>query len=566
MFSNKFIEEVKKHKPMTIARSSATRELYQEVKDRTSFLGEIPLKQRIYHIVNNLSSIPKCKTCNLNDVKWKTDKYRTFCSSKCSMGDEGVKKSYRESMKEKYGVDNPFKSEAVQEKIKETLFDRYGVEDFNKIEGISKRKIDGLKKTNLERYGVEDAAKLYWSVEKRKETFNEKFDGGHPLRDGEVMAKLKETNLKKYGVENTFQIEDIRKKRNSSVNEKTYKHLIELMDGKFEALFDQKDYHGRLGCEYEFKCCKCLSNFKCTFSSSIITPRCYKCEPYNKSKAEIEIADFLKEQNINFKNNTRKIISPYELDFYISEKEIAIEFNGLYWHSYDQKETKEEKNYHLMKTDSCREKNIHLLHIFESEWNEKKKIWKSIIRSKLGNSNRVYARKCRVALVDRYVKNDFLEENHLQGKDNSSVRVGLYYSEELVAIMTFGKPRFNNNYEWELIRYCSLANNSIVGGASKLLSYFRKNYNGSIISYANKRHSDGNLYKKLGFEYLHDSPPNYYYFKNRKDKLLSRNKCQKHKLKGFLDNFNKDMTESENMFNNGYRRIWDCGNMVFIIV
>lgn len=85
--------------------------------------------------------------------------------------------------------------------------------------------------------------------------------------------------------------------------------------------------------------------------------------------------------------------------------------------------------------------------------------------------------------------------------------------------MTFGKSRFNKKYDWELLRYCTLSNFNIIGGASKLLSYFKKNYGGSIITYADKRWSAGNLYKQLGFTQLKDSPPAYWYF-FRKEKVF----------------------------------------------
>ena len=129
--------------------------------------------------------------------------------------------------------------------------------------------------------------------------------------------------------------------------------------------------------------------------------------------------------------------------------------------------------------------------------------------------------------------------------------------------MTFGKPRFNKEYDYELLRFCNTLNTSVMGGASKLLSYFIKNYNPkSILSYANLRWSMGNLYEKLGFTLISQSSPNYFYFNN--DLILhSRIEFQKHKLKDKLENYNPDLTESENMYNNGYRKIYDCGNLVY---
>ena len=144
------------------------------------------------------------------------------------------------------------------------------------------------------------------------------------------------------------------------------------------------------------------------------------------------------------------------------------------------------------------------------------------------------------------------------------MRLGLFYKNRLVAVMTFGKPRFNKKFSWELIRYATLFNFNIVGGAGKLLNYFKHNYSGSIITYADRRWSEGNLYKKLGFDFKGYTKPNYFYTKNLL--RLSRYKCQKHKLKNLLkENFDPNLSEHQNMNNNKFYKIWDCGNMIFTL-
>lgn len=144
----------------------------------------------------------------------------------------------------------------------------------------------------------------------------------------------------------------------------------------------------------------------------------------------------------------------------------------------------------------------------------KKNIVKSRIKAIIGlTPYKIQARKCIVKEIDSKLANKFIEKYHIQGKSNSTVNIGLFYKNRLCAVMTFGKPRFTRKYDWELHRYCTLSNFNIIGGAGKLLSYFRKNYQGSIISYADKRWSDGNLYRQLGFKELNDSEPEYYYTK-----------------------------------------------------
>jgi len=128
--------------------------------------------------------------------------------------------------------------------------------------------------------------------------------------------------------------------------------------------------------------------------------------------------------------------------------------------------------------------------------------------------------------------------------------------------MTFGKSRFNKKVAWELLRFCNKINYLVIGGASRLFKYFVKKYDDSVISYADKRYSIGNLYKNLGFKLSHESKPNYFYWKHNLV-LQSRIQYQKHKLKDKLENFNLKLTESENMYNNGFRKIFDCGNQIW---
>lgn len=217
----------------------------------------------------------------------------------------------------------------------------------------------------------------------------------------------------------------------------------------------------------------------------------------------------------------------------------------------------------LRKTEEYSSKGIQLLHIFENEWLLNRDIWKSVILSKLGKNEIIYARKCEIRDVSDTESKVFLIENHLQGYSIASVRKGLYYNNELAAIMTFGKLRFSKEYDYELIRYCSKKFINVVGGASRLLKAFtREHSNSKIVSYANRRWSNGSLYERLGFTLVRKTAPNYFYFKNPL-MLESRLAFQKHKLKDRLPNFDENLTETENMYNHGYRKIYDCGNLVY---
>ena len=294
--------------------------------------------------------------------------------------------------------------------------------------------------------------------------------------------------------------------------------------------------------------------------------RCLKCYPYNKSFGEHEVLEYCQSLSDNVISGDRHIIKPLELDIYMPDNNFAIEYDGLYWHSFNTI-TQEDKNVHLRKTKLCKEKSIQLLHIFENEWDHYKKqeIWKSIIKNKLGQSFKIFARKCEILEVSFKDSQIFLENNHLQGRCNSSINIGLFYNNELISLMTFGKSRFNKKVDWELLRFCNKLNYYVVGAASRLFKNFLKGHTGSVISYADMRYSDGKLYRNLGFEFEHISGPNYWYWKVNNGILLeSRIQYQKHKLKGKLEEFDENLTETENMYNNGYRKIYDCGNQVWI--
>jgi hypothetical protein len=292
-------------------------------------------------------------------------------------------------------------------------------------------------------------------------------------------------------------------------------------------------------------------------------PNCIK----NFSIYEKEIVDFLKEHLAEIITNNKSIIYPYELDIYIPSHKIAIEFNGLYWHS--EKQVKD-KNYHLNKTKLCKEKDIRLIHIFEDEWINKKEIVKNRLKSFLGlNERKIGARKCIIKELSPKVKNEFLENYHIQGKDVSSISLGAFYNKELISVMTFCKPRIalgakeKKDGVWELSRFVNKFGIKSQGIASKLLKYFERNYNPKeIYSYSDIRWNTGNLYLFMGMVEVTQTNPNYWYFKNQK--RFHRFGFRKSILNKKLNNFDDNLTEYENMLNNGYDRIWDCGNKKFI--
>lgn len=286
---------------------------------------------------------------------------------------------------------------------------------------------------------------------------------------------------------------------------------------------------------------------------------CIKCTCNAISRVEQSLKDAFPQ----FEQSNRTQLDGLELDLYEPNKRIAVEVNGVHWHTTEFGKT---RNYHLHKTELCASQGITLLHFWDSEVIEHRSLVESMIAAKLGISRtKIYARQTTIREVSSEEASHFLADNHLQGAVPSSVRLGLYYDEELVSIMTFAKPRYTKQYHWELMRFCNKAGFHVVGGASKLLAAFRKTHTGSIVSYANRRFSKGGLYEKLGFARIGKSAPNYWYVKNGVI-CYSRSQCQKHKLKSLLGgSFDETLSEVTNMRMNGYHQLFDCGNYVYAL-
>lgn len=198
-----------------------------------------------------------------------------------------------------------------------------------------------------------------------------------------------------------------------------------------------------------------------------------------------------------------------------------------------------------------------MIHIFETEWLYKQEIVKSRLCSLFNHTHKIYARSCEVKIVSNTEAEQFLNMNHLQGSCKSKYRYGLYHNDELVSLMTFGKSRFKKD-EIELLRFCNKLNNTVVGGASKLLTAFLKDNANihDIISYADRRWSVGNLYEKLGFKKISVSKPNYYYVVD--GMLRNRMNYQKHIL--VQQGFDSNKSEHDIMLERKIYRIYDCGN------
>ena len=509
--------------------------------------------------------------------------YAKYCSASCKNQDPKFKDKVRKSNLERHGVEYPQQSEIIRNKSRLTLLQNYGVDSPLKSETIrNKTKTtnlentgkeypsqikeirDKIKNTLLENYGVDNPLKSELIKEKVRNTNLDIYGTPCPLQNEDVEKKSKETLMKNYGVTSPLKSNELLDKSNKTKFEDYYTKLMESTDLNVIPNFLIDEYKGTKNNIYSWICKLCNNTFDDDIESGRM-PRCPTCFPKSSgtSKAEKEVSDFCKQYYPDLLENDRTLLNGKEIDIYIPEIKLAIEFNGLFWHCESNGKT---KKYHLEKTLECKDKDVTLIHIFEDEWMYKSEIIKSMLLYRMKKlNNRIYAREGSIKEITNSETKDFLNNNHIQGKVVAKINIGLFYKDELISILTFGKSRYNKKYDYEMLRFCNKRGYVVNGAFSKLFKYFIAKYHPkNVITYADMRYSVGNLYESNGFKFLHYSDPNYYYFKNGEYERFSRVKFQKHKLEKKLAVFNNKRTEYENMQENGWDRIWDCGNSVFI--
>ena len=518
-------------------------ELYKEIRNHTSHLpDDTNAAELFYNLYHDIHTIQICKTpgCGkkVNLVGFFKG-YSDHCCKGCTTKDPEMKRKSQESCMKKFGTKSAMQNQSVKDKGRQTTRDKYGVDHIRQ----SKEFKDKYEQTCLEKYGVKNPNSLQSLKDKKKKTFMERYGVECSFQSPEVKQKIYDANIKKFLVKfNTFL---------DNVN-------LEFLDDKY---VDERYLHS-------FKCKKCGTEFKQIWNSVQQGYKCPKCFPrqMGSSIIEKEIAYFIKEDlGLEILENTKSIISPLELDIFIPSMNIAIEHDGVYWHNCEMVD----KNYHINKTNMCEEKGIRLIHIFEDEWAYKKDIVKNRLKQILNykqDRKIIHARKCVIKEITPKQKSEFLEKYHIQGNDNSVIKLGAYYENELISVMTFahssiakGGSKIKDNTVWELNRFCTKEDYICTGIASKLLKHFQRHYEWrQIFSYADRRWSQGDVYEKLGFTFVKNTDINYWYTKG--NDRIHRFALRKQ------ENEDKSKTEFELRSEQGYTRIYDCGSKKYIMI
>lgn len=318
----------------------------------------------------------------------------------------------------------------------------------------------------------------------------------------------------------------------------------------------------------DITCNVCNSKFTFTkqyfHESKFKTTICPACNPRTKtvSKGETEIFKFVQSIFPDAIQSYRASYHTPEIDIFVPTLNIGFEFNGLYWHSEPiLLANNQSKIRDYEKQQTFNSVGIRIIQIFEDEWKNKTNIVKSRISNILGVTPRkIYARQCIIKEISSSIAAEFCEQYHIMGKGRSNVRIGLFFKDELVSVMTFTKSNLSRKLVgWELNRFASITNTTVVGGASKLFSAFLRSENPStIISYSDNRWSSGGVYKSLGFKCVNPGTPSYWYVRPNQLERFHRFGLRKNK------NDDQTLSEYENRYNQGYMRIWDCGHAKWI--
>ena len=487
------------------------------------------------------SNIPKCcsKECSnklkiLNSRKTIREKYRVEFISQCP--------EFREEMNASIKA----KSSRIKESRKKTMLDRYGVEYPIQNKAIR----DKIDKTNLNKYGATNVAK---NDNIRKKISNS-------LRDPLTQAKRIEASLEKYGTEYPSQCEAV-KDKTAKTNLEKYGVKYSIQSPSVYTKARQRQMIVRRGNPGIAKRIAqsthltCISKYGVDWPCQL--PQCKRASN-GRSKINDEFYKVLDSHNINYIEEFP--IGKYSYDVLLPDTKTLIEINPTYTHNAigNHWGSGLDKFYHRDKTNVGINNGYRVIHIWQ---------WDDIDRilAMLKDKELIYARNCEVRVITQQTANEFLNTHHLQSSvTGQKICIGLYYENQLIEVMTFGTPRYNKKYQWELLRLATHCDYKVIGGASKLFSHFVKNNNPqSIISYCDRSKFTGDVYDRIGMKLDEVTEPNKIWSKSdmkiTNNLLLSRGYDQL-----FNTDFGKGTSNEELMLKDGWLPVYDCGQYRFI--
>ena len=437
------------------------------------------------------------------------------------------------TLKSNYGVDNPMKSDEIKMRVQETCLDKYSVDNPSKSSKI----VAQIRKSFQYKYGVDNAMKVDEFRQAQRKSTKQSIGYDYALKSEEVRDKVKATNLARYGYEYVSQVpcikDKIRKTNSDKYGVEYISQSSEIQD-KIQST--------------------CMKKYGVPFNC--MTPQC-RSSYRTISKINQSFMDMLDANNIQY--STEFPISRRSFDFKIGN--ILVEIDPTITHNAFMSIFPDidplSLTYHTDKTKLAEENGYRCIHVWD--WDD----WDAII-SLVKPKEAVYVRKCTVAKVDKQTADKFTAKHHISGKCNGQKEnYGLYYKEELIQVMTFGKPRYNKKYDWELLRLCSKSNLKVLGGASRLFAaYLAEHEDESVISYCDLSKFNGSVYEKIGMELSHVTSPAKIWSKGNK-KITDNLLRQRGYDQLFGTCYGKGTSNEQLMLDNGWLPIYDCGQNVY---
>lgn len=512
---------------------------------------DVCLAAKAWLVQKGHKGVPVCNVCGIK-VEWSSSKglFPLFCSRSCLRSPAGqrvVQDARDRNNIEKWGVANPMQKSEFKANQKQVVLEKYGVDNPSKSEEIKRKKIETCRST----HGVD-----------------------HPMQSEDVRSKSQVTLLKTRGVRNISQDPSIKEDKLATLRDGRWEVFTEQLALKhLKPLFSREEYMA--GGALKYLCDKCGKTFE--FSIGRLQ-NIYCPDHYFQSDCEFQVFEFLQGLGVTVQPNRRINVTGelvedfaqthYEVDLLLPDLKIGIEIDGIYWHS----DVFKHKNYHLEKTEFFAKHGIRLIHIFDCEWLYHRHKVEAFLKNITQRAPiKLRAEDCA---LERVKRSPLFELHHMQGDCGAPYTYALTNNGQHVAAASFGKPRFNSEYDWELLRLVTHPDFMIYGGFARLLKIFKQDVmtqGQKLITYCDRRFFTGQVYLNNGFKLTHTSAPGYYYVhygQNNRDisDLMHRVNFQKHKLEKILRVFNPELTEYENMRANYYYRVWDCGNYVFSLV
>lgn len=373
------------------------------------------------------------------------------------------------------------------------------------------------------------------------------------LQSPDVVDKIRHTNLLKYGYTNPAQSPEIRKKIRTTLLSREYKLKYEsAMMSKYGVCYPMQSDELK---QRQFDTCK--ERYDVPYACML--DQCRQNNHFIVSNRNKDVSEIFKQYGIT--TTLEYKIGKYAFDLYITDTKTFLEVDPTYTHNTIGNHWNHsgiDKYYHLNKSKIAIDNGYCCIHIFD--WDNVDKI-----AMRFQHKQVVYARNCSIEVIDKATANELINNYHLQGSCNGQkICLGLYYNDVLVQVMTFGKPRYNKHYQYELLRLCTVSNILVVGGAERLFKYFIRSYNPeSVISYCDLAKFSGTVYERLGFIHSHNTEPNLVWSKGV-EKITNNLLLQRGYDQLFSANYGKGTSNEELMLQSGWLPVYDCGQGVYI--